>query len=179
MLCKKIFNTKCWGDCVGRSVVLKDLKGRPQGYLREAQSGILCRAALNEPAELLIAFDDGTQEACALEPGRNEQLLAFRDRCFCSGCVFRDSELLLLTDDAARQMYHARMARVCRKKKTDDKTENLQAGEKTDACQVPAESERDARQKNGFPARRWPPPVCWDTASYECGRWCEAIKPSV
>ena len=163
---------------MGRSVVLKDMRGRPQGYLREAETGVFCRAALDEPAKLLIAFDDGTQETCALDSGRNEQMLSIRGRCFRSGCVFRDSELILMTDDAARRMYYAWQARICQEKKEDVIVKTQQPDEKTDACQLPAESQENAIQPNVFPIRRWPPPPCWDTALYVCGRW-EEKKPSV
>ena len=163
---------------MGRSVVLKDMKGRPQGYLREAETGVFCRAALDEPAKLLIAFDDGTQETCALDSGRNEQMLAIRGRCFRSGCVFRDSEPILMTNDAARQMLQVWLARVCREKKADVEDKNLQADEKVENCKMPAESKENSIQPNVFPARRWPPPPCWDTALYIRGRW-EEKTPSV
>ncbi|MBR5302605.1 MAG: hypothetical protein IKU38_07200 [Clostridia bacterium] len=157
---------------MGRSVVLKDLLNRPEGYLLVFEKEMICRVPLKEAAQMALLFSDGSKEVCALSATSQEQRMAYPAKAMRGCCIFRDRQLLYISDDEMRRIFAELIQPVYRH--ADEK----RAGEApflSEQKNTPAE-ETVRNTKTDFPQRRWPPPPCWQAARYVHGRWQEAEK---
>lgn len=154
---------------VGKSMVLRDLSGRMAGYVRGCEDGWMCRTQVDTPAQLGVVFEDGSQRVYALEGGRQEQRIDCQG-CGMHGCyVFREEELLLISQERMRGMFEMHV--LMRRKQTADEKKKEQKSEHKEIESVQKQSKGGL--KRPFAQRRWPPPPCWDTARYEQGSWRE------
>lgn len=156
---------------MGKSAVLKDLTGRPSGYIRLGDGNVLLRAALNAPAQLAIVYSDGSQSEYALSGDTAEQRIACDDKTVCGCYVFQGDVLLLLSDPAMRRAFERR-ALMQRKRDEPDLDDQREKDNAHAEKNVPEQKEIRERDE-GFAQRRWPPPPCWDSARYRRGVWQE------
>lgn len=154
---------------MGKSAVLKDLFNRPAGYVRFTQERVMIRAPLDEAARMRIVFADGSCREYELSCGSDEQRFLCERKDAVGCCVFRQKELLLVSDDAMRRMFE-RQACTPRAGEPDQKAQ-AQRDERTDSRMKTRET--DVKKAHVFAQRRWPPPPCWETARYTAGIWQE------
>lgn len=159
---------------MGKSFVLKDASGRPGGYLVQGMRDICCRAGhLTQPSEMVLLFDDGTQQTHAIESGE-EAYWPGGGGLLCGGFLCADGRLLLATGEAARAAFE-RLSGQKRAQQTRARRETAGEGKaapppREEPAQRPPDS---VRQERVWPQRRWPPPPCWPQAEYAQGRWQE------
>lgn len=148
------------------TVVLKDMKNHPAGYVRKTEQGVACRAKIGHPAQLALVFDDGSRAVHPLGCIDAEQQFCCDGNAL-SGCyAFLEEELLLVSDES---MHHAfeRDLRASRKTAVQQLPDK-QIEDKAPRCKE--ETAKTDRQIE-FPQRRWPPPPCLERAQYRGGCW--------
>lgn len=168
-----------WRDIVGKSVVLKDLEHRPQGYVRADCDSVICRAKLDAPAQLAVLLLNGEIRQYAIDGPQEQQFSC--DGAQLSGCfVHREETLLLVSDETMQEEFTRHRLRLHKKAETKPA---LRSGEQKENGQTEKQEEKKEDRKteltlkddreNVFPQRRWPPLPCWETACYRDGCWQE------
>lgn len=175
-----------WRDIVGKSVVLKDLEQRPQGYVRADCDSVICRAKIGAPAQLVLLLSDGEIRLYTID-GTQEQRFSC-DGAQMRGCfVHREEKLLLVSDDTMQgefAQYSFRMHKKAERKSA------LQSGQQKEDGQTKKQEEKTKERQeeretkpllkrdreNALPQRRWPWPPCWETACYRDGCWQESAS---
>ena len=155
---------------MGKSMVLKDEKNRPCGYLMASGGEWICCAKQETPSQAVLFFEDGTQQSFELT-GAAEQRLPCGQKGI-AGCCVVCASTVLVSDDAARCAYERNLMRS----KKQPKQEDIRKSE-TEA-QTTEEKRAETGQDEYIPGselaqRRWPPPPCWERARYQRGRWQE------
>ena len=158
-----------------KSVVLKDLNNRIAGYVHICRAGILCRMNLNSAAQMIVMFSDGSQKEYTVEGGNREQHFDEESRTM-SGCyVFREDQLLLISDETMRSAFEKRRIDYI----NADKALEAPMQQHTEVQQKNVKDQERNQEQNKricneeFPQRRWPPHACWEEARYCQGRWEE------
>lgn len=161
---------------MGTSFLLKDKDGRVCGYLIQCDKTIRCRidGKLDETAEVLCVFDDGSWKGFSALSCEREQLWEGQFRKLACACVVQDGEILLNAGKNALQA-----TREIIRQRMPEKVDGEKAHPK-----MTMRRERDDRQlienryvqmnngqTNRWPQRRWPPPVCMLDGEYERGIW--------
>lgn len=166
------------------NAVLKDMKNRPAGYIRESDGRTVCRVSLREPAQLMLVCVDGTQMIWEMQPGDTERLFACDGIKLRYACVFRDDTLLYATDAAAKEAFREtrrmlQRARVVEEGKEENRTRDEERQSRLEAPETDTETDmetekeiKETRAIREWPHRRWPPPD-WTNACYLDGRWIE------
>ena len=161
---------------MGKSLVLKDERNRPSGYVIASGQEVLCRAEIDGAWQLMLLFADGTRQSHKLT-GRAEKRLPSGTGELCGGGAICEGCVLLASDEAARITCALHMNR--------QKTPLPRAAEAS-ALEVSESSKQDNQTQildrpgvNGvFAQRRWPPPPGWESARYLHGRWQEVVEKS-
>ena len=175
---------------MGNSVVLKDLKHRPKGYVRLDCDGVICRAQLDAPAQLTVLFSGGGTGRYALD-GPQEQRFPC-DGGQMRGCfVHRENTLLLVSDETMQEEFARHALRMQKSAQagpaqrpdkmkaqgdtaeTEKKIKEETEEEKQEEQAQEQEAQETEREQRTLPQRRWPPPPCWETACYRDGCWQE------
>ena len=163
-------------------MVLKDEKKRLCGYLRVHNDTVVCRAKIDGPSQIVLFFEDGTQQSLEITGAAEQQLPCLDKRI--AGCCVICGGAVLASDDAAREACVMSMARSM---KTTERHEIHGAHEQmtthnseTSLQTVPEQAEKNDRCESNEGQdghlqgqRRWPPPPCWERACYRMGRWQE------
>ena len=166
---------------MGKSVVLKDLEHRPQGYVRADCDSVICRVKLDAPAQLAVLLISGEIRQYTIA-GSQEQRFSC-DGTQLRGCfVHREGRLLLISDETMQGEF-ARYALRRQKEanlilQPDQSKENRQTEKKEEKKkEFPEERKIELPSKEDIEKallqRRWPPPPCWETACYRDGCWQE------
>ncbi len=156
---------------MGRSFVLKDAAGRPDGYLVQGIQEICCRAGgAARRLQAVLLFDGGVQEEHEADGGQ-EMRWPCEGRLLCGGYVCADGRLLLSTGEEARRAF---MRQALQKRTAQEKRQTGMENPAEPARELEERGEPGhAQQTREWPQRRWPPPPCWPQASYIQGRWQE------
>jgi len=150
---------------------MKDTSGHISGYVRADGADVFCRVSLGFSAELAVVYLDGSQKEYVLSECTDEQHISCDGKNM-SGCyVFKDDELLLISDKTMHSAFENRT--LSRRRRSTAHRECTPEPEKE--TQAPFANETGIREnrKQRFPQRRWPQPPCWDMAVYRRGRWQE------
>lgn len=153
---------------MGNHAIFKDSSGRIGGYVISEGNEIVCRANLNEPAQLLMLFSDGTSAIHAIR-GNTEQRFESNGKQMIGCCVLRQEKILLLTDESLRCAVYAQLP-------LRSSGHGHESGRNHDADQGRNEKRLimdSAEKQRSLPQRRWPPPPCWHLACYRDGIWQE------
>ena len=168
---------------MGKSVVLKDLEHRPQGYVRADCDSVICRAKLDAPAQLAVLLLNGEIRQYAIDGPQEQQFSC--DGAQLSGCfVHREETLLLVSDETMQEEFTRHRLRLHKKAETKPA---LRLGEQKENGQTEKQEEKTKERQEEWkmelssignrekelPQRRWPPPPCWETACYRDGCWQE------
>ena len=163
---------------MGKSLVLKDERNRPGGYVIATGRGAICRAQVDGPWQLMLLFAGGARKTYEMA-GNAEQELPRETGEICGACVIGGDTVLLASDERAR-MEAAFLQMTCsqRKEKTQQ-TETAAPAKETERSDTlqDAQSKPDVRPEGEMqlPMRRWPPPPCWESAVYIRGCWQEGM----
>lgn len=156
---------------MGKSFVLKDAAGRPDGYLMQGIREICCRASgAARQLQVVLLFEGGAQEEHEADSGQ-EMRWPCEGRLLSGGYVCADGRLLLSTGEKARCVF---MQQALRKRTAQEKRQT-----EVENTAEPAQEQEEhgepghAQQAREWPQRRWPPPPCWPQATYMQGRWQE------
>ena len=156
---------------MSKYAVLKDLSGRIAGYVRADETAVFCRIQLGFPAKLAAVFSDGTQADYALSESAGEQCISCDGKNMLGCYVFKEDELLLVSDETMRGVF-VRRALSCRNSEAENRIQG-RVSENKEHETVESAAEAKENHENEFPQRRWPKPPCWDEAIYRQGRWQE------
>ena len=153
---------------MGRSILLKDKKGRILGYvIYDGQygrvkitgaSGACLLILLDEHGRRMMypVRDDGMEECFACD---HEPLYA---------AVLNESGKFLLSD-GQREIREEWMERASVQLFGCD--DEARSGRDEDDEDMEEREERKEKEERPTPERRWPPPPCMQNAVYEDGRW--------
>jgi len=158
---------------MGNSMVLKNLSGRPAGYVLSLGDQVICRAQLDEPARLVIVILRENPKEFELEASGREQCFACHGIQM-YGCYIFRGETLLYVSDASMQAEFEKYMLLSGRKENDIKENAIKAGN-SQKMRNEEKQEREPRKEisHTFAQRRWPPPECWDAACYRNGCWQE------
>ena len=164
-----------------KSMVLKDDKNLPRGYVVVSNAEIVCRARTDEPSKAVLFFRDGTRQTIQLSDGKEQRVdCAGKELAGC--CVLCGGSIALASDDEVRRMYESKVLtekktdRICSEIRlnTPDDISKSNTGIKMVCCKEKEEN-KTTKYENAevFVQRRWPPPPCWENACYRQGMWQE------
>jgi len=159
---------------VSKYALLKDLTGRVAGYVRADETAVLCRMQLGFAAELAVVFFDGSQKDYALSGGLDEQCIPCDGKNMRGCYVFREDELLLISDEPMRSAFGRRVP-SCTGSSAECRV-HMSAPDREKQETDTAVSKAKENQERKFPQRRWPQSPCWDTALYCQGSWREPAE---
>ena len=163
-----------------RSMVLKDEKNRPSGYLLASNGEVVCKAKITGQARAVLFFEDGTQQSFEL-PDTSEQRISCPDRQI-TGCCVVCGSAVLASDDVARCTYASSLMRReqitvyctdCAAEEKEAEKESEETVLKTEHREMDRKliQNEDNAREGIWQQRRWPPPPCWEGACYQMGRW--------
>lgn len=184
---------------MGKNFVLKDIKGRPGGYLAQGLGRLRCGLTGGRAGELTLVYADGGEAVRSVRPGAQGEwaddgraLLAAYAQCgeevyFTCERAKRAWERRL--DEQRMRQMHAERPQPAGEARAQPQTPNPQEQarpqreddaarqteeNKTAPDPMAAEAEEGANESTGgtlWPQARWPAPPCWPGARYVSGRW--------
>jgi len=157
------------GIVMGKSFVLKDASGRPQGYLMQSGGRIRCRMDAASDAEVTLLFENGVSDAYSVKAHAPEQNWIHSGSQLTGGYVLEAGSLTLATDDQARRCAALRLHAPVQHKERPRDAAVQQAAPPEKKAAAPEKQEH-----RSFPHRRWPPPPCMPKAVYIRGQWIQS-----
>ena len=155
------------------SMVLKDEKNRPQGYVMALRDEIVCRVQADQPMEAVLLFDDGSKETIQLAGGI-EQRVRYPGKAMTGCCVLCEERIMLASDEKARAMCCLMLSSQKNRQQKAAAVQNDNALNKTEVSEdIKSDDEEVRKEEHTFAQLRWPPPPCWESACYRMGQWQE------
>ncbi|MBQ4264207.1 MAG: hypothetical protein IJB85_01680 [Clostridia bacterium] len=163
---------------MGKSFVLKDVSGRPMGYLMQAGDAVRYRISAAYAADVTLLFEDGAVYEHSVVAHSSEKSWTHGGRSLLGGYICREGEVILATDERIRRCAWMMKAPGSVQRK-EDAQEGEQAEAKEQKTVLPDALEDDPKDDQAeealriLPDRRWPPPPCLTSVVYLHGQWVQ------
>ena len=157
---------------MGKSMLLKDEKNRPGGYVIASGTQITWRAQTDAPAQMINYFADGTQYLCNLIGGKEQSIDNNAEMTGC--CVVCREQVILSSDEKTRSAFLRQSTQKAHgEEQKSEKKEREEKPVSPHLCSQENTQKKAAEKTTALPQRRWPPPPCWEDACYLNGCWQE------